>query len=369
MNDERIVKEFIELTAVDSLSLGEREMADVIIGKLKYLGLTPVEDDANEKLGGSAGNILARWDGEDSLPAVLLSAHMDTVAPGIGKKAIIDEERQIIKSDGNAVLGADDAAGIAEILEAVRSVKESGKKHRTVEILFTVAEEIYTKGAAVFDYSKLKAKEAYCLDLSGNVGVAAHKAPTLISFKAKVIGKSAHAGFEPEKGINAIAILAEVIASVKQGHTDSVTTLNIGTIKGGEATNIVSAFAECEGEVRSFDHKRALSLINELGRVFKERAHNAGADAEFEFEIHLEAYDVSKDETVVRTFERASENIGIEPQLETTLGGADNHQFNKNNIKGLVLSCGMQKVHTTEEFIEIKDLKNAALLLEEIISV
>ena len=142
VNEKRVVDEFQELTAIDAPSFGEREMADRLIPKLKELGFEVEEDNAGEHFGGNAGNLYAYLPGDLPGDPVLLSGHMDTVEPSKGKKGIIGEDG-VIRSAGKAVLGADDVAGLVEILEGIRSVKEAGVPHRDIEILFAIAEELY----------------------------------------------------------------------------------------------------------------------------------------------------------------------------------------------------------------------------------
>ena len=375
---ERIVREFLQLAEIDSVSFKERKMADTLTRKLEELGLSVTEDSAGEQIGGNAGNLFAVWEGDPELEPVLLSAHMDTVVPGLGKKPIIEKvkrdsadaqigagesEATLIHSDGNTVLGADDLAGVTEILEGIRRVQESGAKHRTVEILFTVSEEVYTKGARVFDYSKVRSKQAYCLDLSGDAGAAVNKAPTLLSFRIKVRGRAAHAGFAPEKGINAIAVAASAIAKIKQGRVDEDSTLNIGTIQGGSATNIVSEECVVEGEIRSYVHEKALRLYEEVKQTFESKANTI----ESTYELHLTAYEVNENSPVVTRFREACEALGLKGELKPTFGGADNHQFNANGIEGIVLSCGMENVHTTGEYIKVSNLVSGSKLVEKII--
>jgi len=361
INKKRILDEFAELVAIDSESFHERAIANVVKEKLEAIGFEVHEDLTGLKYDSDTGNIYGYLKGEADSDTVLLSAHLDTVAPGNGKKAIFKDG--VITSDGTTVLGSDDVAGIVEILEGIRSLKEAGISHKNIEVLFPIAEEPYTKGAAAFDYSLLKSKKAYCLDLSGSVGTAAVKAPSLISFKATVKGRASHAGFAPEEGINAIAIAATAISRIRQGQIDEDTTLNIGTITGGIQTNIVSDLCICEGELRSFNHEKALKELEELKRTFEKEADSQKAQFAFEYTIHLVAYEVEKAESVVLDFEKACEALEIEPKLVSTLGGADNHKFNLNGIKGLVLSCGMEKVHTTDEFVRIADLENGARLV------
>lgn len=122
---------------------------------------------------------------------------------GKRQKSVLEKDGTI-HSAGDTVLGADDISGILEILYGVQLVLDSGKPHKKIEILFTIGEELYVKGSDVFDYSKVTAKQAYVLDLSGAVGTAARRAPSIISMRAEIKGKAAHAGFEPENGIHAI---------------------------------------------------------------------------------------------------------------------------------------------------------------------
>lgn len=223
ISQERLTQDFLELTAVSSESLDERKAADLLTQKLHELGFSVVEDKAGEKLGGNAGNLYGFLKGTIPGEPLLFSAHMDTVKPGRNKKPILHEDG-IFTSDGTTVLGADDAAGLAEILEGIRSVRESGQPHRDIEILFPVAEEIYIQGSGVFDFNRILAKEAYVLDISGEVGSAAVRAPSLISFRVTVNGRASHAGFAPEKGVHAIAAAAEAIVHIPLGQADEETS-------------------------------------------------------------------------------------------------------------------------------------------------
>ncbi len=363
---KRLVDEFLELTAIDSLSLGEREIADRLITKLKNIGFEVFEDDAGKHYGGNAGNIYAFLNGSKNTPPVLFSAHMDTVSPGIGKKAIVHEDGKIT-SNGTTVLGSDDAAGLVEILEGIRSIRESGVEHGDIEILFPIAEEVYIKGTDKFDFKKIRSKQAYVLDISGDVGAAAVKAPSLISFKITVTGRSAHAGFSNESGINAIAIAGKALSCIKQGRIDDDTTLNIGTITGGEATNIVPGSCVCCGEVRSFDHQKALEQIKKLESSFRETAEKTGAAVDITTCVNLVAYEVEKDEPVIQRFLKSCKQIGIDGKLVSTFGGSDNHNFVLNGIKGIVISCGMYNIHSTSEYTKVDELEKGAELVASLI--
>lgn len=369
VNEKRICEEFSELVQIDSVSFGERRMADCIRGKLERMGFTVSEDDAGAHYGSDTGNIYGFLKGSLPGAAVLLSAHLDTVQPGIGKQAVFHGGPSgYFTSAGDTVLGADDAAGLVEILEGIRSVQESGVPHRDIEVLFPVAEEVYVKGTEVFDFSKIRAREAYVLDLSGPVGTAALRAPSLISFQVTVKGRAAHAGFAPEQGIHAIGIAAEAVSRIRQGHLDQETTLNIGTISGGQATNIVPDICVCRGEIRSYSHTKALDAAEHIREVFAASAEKAGGAAAVELSIDLTAYETRKDVPAVRNFINACERLGITPELTETFGGSDNNNFAKHGIRGIVISCGMQECHSVRERVELGDLVLGARLVAELIT-
>lgn len=265
---ERLLSEFCELVSVDSVSFQERKMADLLKKKLKELGVEVYEDISGSVYGSNTGNLYGFFKGELEGMPLLFSAHMDTVEPGVGKKAVCKADGRIV-SEGDTVLGADDAAGITAILEAIRSLKEEKIPHRDIELLFPIAEEAYVKGSSVFDYRHVKSREAYVLDLSGAVGKASLQEPTLISFQVEISGKAAHAGFAPEEGIHAILLAAEAITKIRQGRIGEETTVNIGRIAGGE-------------------------------------------NCKTSHEVHLKAYQVEEEEPVVQRFLKVCKKLGIE---------------------------------------------------------
>lgn len=366
VNTERLVEEFKELVAIDSVSFHERRMADALKSKLLKLGFEVYEDDAAGVYGSEAGNVYGFLPGTLEGPPLLLSAHMDTVEPGWGKRAVIHPDGRIT-SKGDTVLGSDDAAGIASILEAVRAVSESGQPHRGIEVLFPMAEEAYGKGSTVAEYERLRAKEAYTLDLSGPVGQATLQEPTFVSFSIEFVGKASHAGFAPEEGINAIAAAAAAITRIRQGRVGEETTVNIGKIEGGKATNIVPALVRMEGEIRSYVHEAALAQMEQIRRICEDTAVGFSAVVRVDSRLHMLAYRVEEKEPVVQRFRRVCETLGVECSLTRTLGGSDNNCFIRHGIRGVVLSCGMNQVHSTEEFSSVSELERCASIVAGLI--
>lgn len=385
VSESRLVREFIELTALDSPSFGERKMADCLTAKLRELGFAVEEDRAWEKALSEegivpegqkeagrpdrAGNLYGFLKGTIPGQPVLFSAHMDTVEPSKGKKAFLEPDGTI-HSDGTTVLGADDVAGLVEILEGIRAVLESGNPHRDIEVLFPIAEELYTVGTSSMteeEFGKIRAKEAYVPDMSGMPGTAANRAPSLISFRATVTGRASHAGFEPEKGIHAIQAAAEAVTKIKMGHIDEETTCNIGVIQGGSGTNIVPEECTAEGEIRSYVHEKALACLDRVTEIFRQTAESFGASADVRYTVHLHAYETGMESVPVRRFRRVCRSLGLTGDITSTFGGSDNNTFAEHGIEGLVLSCGMYQAHSVKEYTRTADLAAGAKLIAGLI--
>jgi tripeptide aminopeptidase len=368
-NESRLAETFIRLTEIDSESFNEKKMADFLKEALVNIGFEVTTDDADKKCGSNTGNLYGFMEGELPGDPILFSAHMDTVVPGVGKRAIMHEDGTVT-SAGDTVLGADDAAGIAAILEAARSLREQQIPHRSIEVIFPVAEEAYVQGSSVFDYSRVRSKEAYCLDLEAPIGTASLGEPTLISFEITLEGAASHAGFAPEKGINAIAMAGELISGIKQGRIGYDTTVNIGQISGGTATNIVAAEVKLKGEIRSYVHEKAVDMLENIKRFAEQTASAYGGKASITSRMNLVSYCVYEYEPVARRFAEACDRLGIKAAFTRTFGGSDNNSFLRGGIRGIVTACGMHRVHTTEEYTTIGELgQSTAILIELMTSV
>jgi tripeptide aminopeptidase len=357
----RMVREFIELVQIDSLSKRERKMADTLKGKLEDLGLQVYEDDAGSKIGGNAGNLICTLKGNADIPAVLLTAHMDTVSPGLGKKPRV--EGDTIKSDGTTVLGGDDAAGIECVLEVLRVLAEGSLKHGDVQVAFTVAEEEGLYGSKNLDYGKIHARYCFSLDNSGKIGSVNIKAPAEYKIVAVINGKSAHAGLEPEKGISAVQIAADAISRMKLGRLDEETTANIGVIEGGSETNIVCDRVEVKAEARSRNEQKLEAQVNHMKECFEQAAAGFGGSAEVYCECLYPSFTIEEDDPILSVLRTASQNTGIELILKATGGGSDTNQINARGIRAVDLSVGTDKAHTLEEQLNLQDLVRAAEFL------
>ena len=350
---------FQNLVSIDSESFHERKMADYLKRVLQDMSLSVDEDETGRAINGEAGCLFCRIAGRGELAGelpVLFTAHMDTVSPGNGKKAILQDDQDTITSDGSTVLGADDLAAISSILEAVREVAESFLPHRPVELLFTPAEEAYTIGAAEFDFSRVHASTAYALDLSDRIGSYSVSEPTLIEFRIVITGREAHSGFNPEEGVSAIMTAARAISRLPEGRVNDHTTFNIGTMEGGTAVNCIPGRVTLRGELRSSDDHDADALYNHMVRIFHEEAKDTGADVQFDQKRHLTAYRISDEDPALIQYQNALRQLEITSSKRETFGGSDINVLRRKGIDGVCIANAMYRCHTREEYTRISEM-------------
>lgn len=360
----RLKKTFLDMVHIASPSRHERKMADYVKRELSQLGADVAEDSAGEMIGGDAGNVIARFRGNvQDAPAILLSSHMDTVTPCDDIEVI--EEDGIIRTNGQTVLGGDDKAGIAAILEALRIVKEQGIAHGDIEVVFAIAEEAGLLGSKNLDRESVRAEMGFVFDSSGAPGQAIVKAPASNTMHMTVRGKKSHAGLAPERGINAITLAARAIAEAQQGRIDDETTANIGVVKGGTATNIVPDLVEVWAEARSHNEEKLERATEALLAPFRKIADGGSCDIEVAREY--DAYSLDEKAPVVGIVRDACARAGLKADLVATGGGSDGNNFNRLGLPSVVLGVGMTDVHTTSESIRIVDLENSARLALAII--
>ncbi|MDX9714031.1 MAG: M20/M25/M40 family metallo-hydrolase [Dissulfurispiraceae bacterium] len=354
VNRKRITDLFVQLAKINSPSFKERGLGEFVSGILRSEGC-----DVRFQEYGESFNLIAYKKGaESSRQPIMLSAHLDTIEPTDG--IIIDVNENAVRSAGPTVLGADDKSAVAQIIEALRMLNEHEVKHGDIEIVLTSAEETGLIGAKNLDYSMIKSRHALVLDSGGRVGRAVVSAPTHYTYKMVVKGRSAHAGIEPEKGINAITAAAKVITALPDGRIDSETTANIGIISGGTATNVVPKEVFIRAEMRSRNAGTLESLKNEIFESARSAASVCGAEIEITGQEEYAAFNISSDDQFLKYIESVFRSCGIEPELSSTGGGSDANIFNKNSITAINISNGMQSVHSTDEFILIEDLCRGA---------
>jgi tripeptide aminopeptidase len=368
VNKERLIDTFIELGAINSPSGKEAVIAGVLEAELKTLGFDVVRDNAGTHIDGETGNVVGSKQGTvpDAMP-IMLSAHMDTVTPTEGWEYRIHGD--LIKSRGDMILGADDKAGIAVILEALRVVQEQAIPHGDLQVCFSIAEETGLWGAKYLDYSLVTSKGVFVYDMGRPVGSVTVSAPSHDNILFKVHGKAAHAGARPEDGINAIVVASKAIANMKVGRIDKETTANVGIITGGKARNIVPEFCEVRCEARSRNTEKLDAQTAHMVKCFEDAAAEMGATVEVNVNRSYLGFRLSEKDEVVRIAMDAAKRAGIEVDLHETGGGSDSNIFNAKGLPATVLGVGYDGAHSVDEYIHIPEFIQSAQMCVEIIKV
>jgi tripeptide aminopeptidase len=374
INEKRMVQLFCDLARITSLSGKEGAIARRLSILLKFMGAEVFIDDAGRKIGGETGNLIARWPGTIPGEPFLLSAHMDTVGPADNVKPVITKDR--VSSDGTTILGADCKAGIAIILEVLKTIEENHLHHPPIEAVFTISEEMALMGAKYLDYSKLRSRYGLIFDNEQGIEHVITSAPAADKMDIKVYGAAAHSGVAPEKGISAIKVVAGAIAGMKLGRIDSETTANIGFISGGNAINIVPPLVELSGEARSHDpaklKKQTRHMEDCLRKAVKKirvRADGKLVTPRYEFllEQKFPNLRIDKANPVLALIAAAMKEEGLKMKPSASGGGTDGNILYGHGIKAPILSTGMRDVHTTHEYLDLKDFFACARLTLKVI--
>jgi tripeptide aminopeptidase len=373
INEERIKNLLLELVQIDSVSREERDVAERLKQLCEELGAEVFIDDAGSKVGGNSGNVIARFPGTiPSAEPIMMSAHMDTVVPGKGVRPIVEGDR--IRTDGTTVLGGDDKSGCSVIIEVIRCLQEQAIPHAPIDAVFSICEEVGLLGAKHLDLSKVRAKYGIVFD-SDDPGFLFTRGPSANHFDFQIHGLESHAGVAPEQGISAIRIAAEAISRMKLGRIDEETTANIGVIRGGEATNIITNLVTLRGEARSLDDEKLEAQTAHIVKCLEEAAakHEVTVDgvttkARVESLVTREyhAMDVSDDSRVVQLVKGAAARMGLKVETMASGGGCDANIFNKRGIECANLGTGMRAIHTVKEWLDVKDMYASAEMTLEI---
>lgn len=371
MNKERLIALFLELVKIDSHSRREGRIAARLAGILKEMGASVSIDGAGAIVGGETGNVIGIFKGDTSLTPILLSAHMDTVAPGEGVCPVVEEGR--IRSDGRTVLGGDDKSGIAIIIEAVRKVLEGALPHGDIEVVFTICEEAGLLGAKNLKTEGFRSSYGLVLD-SDDAGFLFTRAPSAVRLEFVVRGIAAHAGMAPEKGLSAIQIASRAISGMKLGRIDFETTANLGIIHGGTAVNIVPDQVMVEGEARSHDEEKLARQVSHMTGCFESAVsgaadgHAAGASLEKKITKDYERMSLPDDSRIVRLVLRAAEQSGLSVKTKEMGGGCDANIFNRRGFEVANLGTGMRNIHSVSEYLLVDEfLRTAEVVFQTLV--
>jgi tripeptide aminopeptidase len=347
---------FLELAEIASPPGSERPVADRVAAYLRDLALDVDEDGAGAEIDSSAGNLYCRVPAtEPGGVPLFLCAHLDTVPPE-GEIAPLVEDGSV-RNGAGTILGADNKAAVAAMLEATRRLLNEGRPHAGVELVFTPKEEVGLLGAFAFDAARLEARVGYVYDQAAPIGEIVLGAPFAQAFHVRYHGRAAHSGMAPEEGRSAIQAAARAIADLRLGRVDDETTANVGTIEGGTAGNIVPEWCSFTAEARSHDERKLAELVQEMLDAFAFAAGVAECEVETEMRRTYRGYRFRRDDVPVRLAREALGACGFEPSFVLSGGAADANVFNECGLACVNLANGMAAIHTPDEHIAVDDLE------------
>ena len=343
---------FRNLVAIPSPSWKEDGVSSYIIMRMTEYGYVFKDDEY--------GNLLF-WNNPEG-KKIMIVCHMDTVERALEPHMLEDEE--YFYTDGRTALGADDKAGISAVL-AVAAKKPDAL------FLFTRAEELGLQGSAKLEksfFSQFSITAAYILDAAGSVGTAIVSAPGKDRIELTFSGRTAHAGFSPEKGINAIKAAARAVDLNPSGRIDEETTCNVGSFIAAGSTNIVPDKATVTYEVRSLSDEKRKRISDEIISNAAKAAEDFNAQCRTELTDLYSPYVISEsDEALIRALD-AAEAIGRDGATKATSGGSDTNNIRNLGIDAITLCIGYENAHSVNERIAKSEMTALVALISALLS-
>lgn len=344
MSLDRLCHTLIELVGIPSTTGHEEQVRAYIEQQVTRLGLA-TEIDA-------MGNLIATLDGTGQ--PLLLNAHMDRVPPGLGHTPMVRDG--ILYSDGNTNLGADDAAGIAIILETLTRNVEEQLPHHPLVVVFTVQEEAGLCGATTFDAKRWHVTEGIVFDNAFEAGVVVAKGAAYEAFDIRITGHTGHPGKDLSHTVDAI----EIFRATSYPHgslANDQTRILFSRVNGGSARNAVPASLLIEGEVRSFEAPEVRErYLQEIRSAFEQTAHIYGGQVEMTVNPHSKGYALDENEPLLTTYREVLAQRGEMLQLRPTFIGSDTSGF-RPAIRTFTLSTGVVNEHSVDEYVPLAPLE------------
>jgi tripeptide aminopeptidase len=366
----------LELLALPGASGAENAVADFIESQFALAGLpagAAKRDKAHRKspLGGATGNLIVKLPGTVRAPRRMLSAHMDTVPLCAGARPV-RKGRRIVAADAATALGGDDRAGCAVLLSTALAVLHEKLPHPPLTFLWTVQEEAGLHGARHVQLPML-GRPALAFNWDGGPANRLTIGATGgYRMNIAVEGIASHAGVHPEQGVSAVAIASLAIADLVAGGWHGLIekgprtgTANVGVIRGGSATNVVTDLVELRAEARSHDSKFREKIVRQIERAFtaaaKKVRNEAGEPGHVRIDGRLdyEAFRLRMDEPSVVAAAAAVAAESREPDYAIANGGLDANWLSHHGIPAVSLGCGQNAIHTVDEWINLDEFESA----------
>ena len=359
MNKERLLKNLIEMLKIHSPSKKEGTYAKYLVNLLKEMGASIYLDEGYLQYGGNSPSIIAKFRGNIEGEGITLAAHMDVIEPNLNVEPIIEEN--IIKTNGTTTLGGDDKAGVASIIEVLKTIKEKNVSHKDIYVVLTPCEEIGMLGAKYLNWEKvpdnmMPPKNMIVVDNAGKSGIVAHSAPSKYDIKITFQGQKAHAGIEPEKGINAITLASHALSFIEIGRIDDLTTSNFSTITSQFPSNVVPDTCSVSGEIRSHSEEKILKIIESYKAICDKTTKKLGGNYKFDYKCDYPVLKPKDNLKFAKQFAEVYDSLNVPSELKVIGGGSDSNIFAKQGFNSIIIGVGMNNVHTVEEYLEIEEL-------------
>ena len=274
----------------------------------------------------------------------------------------------LMTTDGTTLLGADNKAGVAEIITAVEYlIKNPHIKHGAVKVGFTPDEEI-GRGPHDFDVEKFDADFAYTVD-GGPLGELQYESFNAAGAAVKVTGNSVHPGTAKNKMVNAVRIAADIITGFDAEDTPEKT-------EGYEGFNHVLNFngdvetAEFSMIIRDFDtasFKTRKEAVEQKISDFREKYPEAEIKLDMADQYYNMKEVIEKDMSIVTLAEEAMKSLDIEPVIEPIRGGTDGSQLSYKGLPTPNIFTGGENFHGKFEFASIDDMEKSTNTIVKII--
>ena len=352
----RLNDNFAALCAIPSPSRKEGLVAEFVRRELEQIGLEVEEDDVGTEIGGESGNLFAKLPAAQGEP-VLFCAHLDTV-PHQGTVQPVFKDG-VWRSEGETILGADNKAAVAVLLELARRAQIEASP-RPIELCFTVAEEVGLVGSSALDLARFESTTGFVYDHASPVGEIIVASPTHIRWRANLRGKAAHAGLSPELGRNAITAAASAIMAIPDGRLDPQTTANVARISGGvSGTNVVPEYCSVDGEVRALEEQRAEQLVAAVAEAFEDAANRPESQCDLDLTIERSflGYQIDRSGIAIQAAQSALVSCGYEPLLIESGGGSDANAFRAAGFDCINIANGTTDAHQSTESVAAVDLE------------
>jgi tripeptide aminopeptidase len=373
---KRAEKILLEMVAIPGGSCREEPIARYITGHLVRAGVARsaiVRDQAHRRSphGGQCGNLICRLPGTIPGGCRMLCAHMDTVPLGVGARPVL-RKGFVVPADKATALGADDRAGATAILVAALEVVRRRLPHPPLVFLWTVQEELGLYGARFASVGMLgRPRLAFNFD-GGSPEQVTIGATGGYRMQIRVRGIASHAGVAPEKGVSAIAIASLAVAELhRKGWHGLVAreggcgTSNVGVIRGGDATNVVTPEVEVHAEARSHDAAFRGRIVRAIQQAFHRAARSvrsvdgACGSVKIHGRLDYESFRLPDNDPSLAVAEAAVRSVGGNPVRAVSNGGLDANWLTARGIPCVSLGSGVANAHTPDERLDLGEFHQA----------